>query len=144
MKYRCNGTMATTTFSLEELLAILIANGLLPAQRIARARVKGDAVHFVVKTGSFVLPYVPASLRFVSFGGGSAVFELAVLGGRLNKTVSWLNEALKQELPACVRLEFPNVLVDIDKTLAEKNIKGIRVEDIRFEAGRFVIVTSNT
>jgi len=136
--------MATITFSLEELLAILIANGLLPAQRIARARVRGDAVHFVVKTGSFVLPYVPASLRFVSFGDGTAVFELAVVSGRLNKALGWLNAVLKQELPACITFEPPRVFVDLDKALAEKNIKGIRVEDIRFEAGRFVIVTSNT
>ena len=136
--------MATITSSLEELLAILLANGLLPAQRIARTRVKADAVHFVVKTGSFVLPYVPASLRFVSFADGNAVFELAVVSGRLNKTIGWLNKALEQELPECVRLEPPNLIVDIDKTLARKNIKAIRVEDIRFEAGRFVIVTSNT
>ena len=136
--------MATIAFSLDELVGILLANGLLPAQRIARARVEGDAVHFVIKTGSFVLPYVPASLKFVSFGDGTAIFELAVVGGRLNKTVSWLNEVLKQELPPCVRLEPPKVLVDIEKTLAGKNIKGIRVDDIRFEGGRFVIVTSNT
>jgi hypothetical protein len=53
--------MAKITFDLEELLEIIVSNGLLPRQ-IARLRKKGDRIHFVIKTNTFILPFIPASL----------------------------------------------------------------------------------
>jgi len=132
--------MAKITFTLDELLKILISNELLPRQ-IIRARVKGQKVHFVIKTNSFVLPYIPASLRYVSFNNNNAIFELTIVSGHLNKAVGWLNQALKLKIPACMRLEYPNIFVDIDKLLEEKNIKGLRVKDIFFEKGQLTVVT---
>jgi hypothetical protein len=134
--------MAKITFSLEELLKILISNELLPRQ-IIRTKVKGQRVHFVIRTDSFILPYIPASLRYVSFDNNNAIFELSIVSGHLNKTVSWLNQALKLKIPACMKLEYPNISVDIDKLLEEKNIKGVQVKDIFLEDGQFAIITEN-
>ena len=132
--------MAKITFSLEELIRILISNELLPRQ-IIRARVKGQRVHFVIRTNTFFLPFIPASLRYVSFDNNNAIFELTIASGHLNKAVSRLNQALKLKLPPCMKLEYPNISVDIDKLLEEKNIKGVQVKDIFFENGEFAIVT---
>ena len=134
--------MAKVTFSLEELLKILISNELLPRQ-IIRARVKGQRVHFVIKTSAFILPFIPASLRYVGFDNNNAIFELTIVHGHLNKAVSWLNQALNLKIPACMKIEYPNISVDIEKLLEEKNIKSIRVKDISFANGQFTIVSEN-
>lgn len=132
--------MAKITFSLEELLKILISNELLPRQ-IIRAKVKGQRVHFIIRTDAFILPFIPASLRYISFDNNNAIFELTIASGHLDKAVSRLNQALKLKIPACMKLEYPNISVDIEKLLKEKNIKGIRVKNIFFENGDFTIVT---
>ncbi len=134
--------MAKITFSLEELLKILISNELLPRQ-IIRARVKGQRVHFVIRTNAFILPFIPASLRYISFDNNNAIFELTIASGHLNKAVSRLNQALKLKIPACMKLEYPNISVDIDRLLEEKNIRGVRVKDIFLKDGEFAIVTGN-
>ncbi len=134
--------MAKITFSLEELLKILISNELLPRQ-IIRARVKGQRVHFVIRTNAFILPFIPASLRYISFDNNNAIFELTIASGHLNKAVSRLNQALQLKIPACMKLEYPNISVDIDRLLKEKNIRGVQVKDIFFENGQFTIVTDN-
>jgi len=134
--------MAKITFSLEELLKILISNELLPHQ-IMRVRVKGQRVHFVIRTNAFILPFIPASLRYVSFDNNNAIFELTIVSGHQNKAVNGLNQALKLKIPACMKLEYPNFSIDIDKLLEEKNIRGVQVKDILFENDEFTIVTDN-
>jgi hypothetical protein len=134
--------MAKITFSIEEFLTILISNELLLRQ-IMRVRVKGQRVHFVIRTNSFILPYIPASLRYVSFDNNNAIFELTIVSSHLNKAVSWLNQALKLKIPACMKLEYPNIFVDVDRLLKERNIRGVQVKDIFFENGEFTIVTDN-
>ncbi len=132
--------MAKISFTLEELLEILASNQLLPAQ-ITRVKVQGDEVHFVIKTDAFILPYIPASLRYLSFNDNNALFELTIIAGRANEDVSWLNQALKLKLPAYMKLDYPNLFVDIDRILREKNIRGIQIEDISFQNGQFIVVT---
>jgi hypothetical protein len=134
--------MAKLTFSLGELLEVLISNELLPHQ-IMRARVKGEKIHFVIRTNSFILPFVPASLRYLSFDNNNAIFELTIVSGRLNKATSWLNQVLRFKIPAYMKLEYPNIFVDIDRVLKEKSIRGVRVKDIFFEDGQFTIVTGD-
>jgi len=132
--------MAKITFSLEELREILMSNGLLPRQ-IVRAKVKGERIHFVIRTDSFILPFIPASLRYLSFDGDTVTFELTIVSGRLDKAVSWLNQVLKLKIPAYATLDYPNISVDIHRVLREKNIRGIRVKSIFFEDGEFVVIT---
>ena len=134
--------MATITFSLEELVEILSANKLLPPE-IIRARVKGERVHFVIKTSSFVLPYIPASLRYLSFNDNKATFELTIVSSVVSKALSWLDQALKLKIPSYMILEYPNILIDVDKLLHEKKIRNVRVKDVIFEDGKFTIVTCN-
>ena len=134
--------MAKITFTLEELLEILISNKLLPPQ-IIRVKVKGDDIHFVIKTNAFILPFIPASLRYLSFDGSNALFELTIVPGQANKDMSWLSQELKLKMPAYMKLEYPNVFVGVDRMLKEKNIRSVQVQDISFQNGEFTIVTRN-
>jgi hypothetical protein len=52
-----------------------------------------------------------------------------------------LHKAWESKMPDFVKLDFPNVYVDIDRLLKEKNIRGIRVKDILFEDAQFTVVT---
>jgi len=134
--------MAKITFTLKELMEILISNKLLPKE-ILRPKVESERIHFVIRTNSFILPFIPASLRYLSFNDNNAMFELAIVSSRLNKGVSRLNQLFELKIPAYMKLEYPKLFVDVDKLLKEKNLKDIRVKDISFEAGEFTIVTFN-
>ena len=132
--------MAKITISLQELLNIVISNELLPRQ-VVRIRVKGEKIHFVIKTNAFILPFIPASLRYVGFDGSHALFKLTDVHGPVNKIMGWLHQALKLKMPTFMTLEYPQVSVDIDRLLKENNIRGIQVRDIVFKEGRFTITT---
>ena len=134
--------MAKITFSLEELTQILISNELLRGE-ILRPKVEGDRIHFVIKTNSFILPYIPASLGYLGFSDNLAIFELTIVSSYLNRAVSRLKQILQLKLPAYMKLEYPKIFVDLDKLLKEKNIKGIRVKDISLKDGEFTITTCN-
>ena len=134
--------MANITFTLEELLALLLSNNLLPSQ-IVRAQIKDDSFHFAVKTDAFILPFVPASLKFLNYENNIATFELTLVSGHFNKALGMFGGSFESKLPEYVKLELPNVLVDIEKLLEKKNIKGIRIKDVTFGTGRFSIITEN-
>ena len=132
--------MARIIFGFEELLEILVCNRLLPGS-IVRARVKGERIHFVIKTNSFILPFIPASVKYLRLEGSHIVFELAIVSNRANKAISWLNQMLEPKMPAYTKLEYPILSVDMDKLLAEKNIRGVRIKEIFFEDGEFTLIT---
>ena len=134
--------MAKLTFGLEELVKILISNELLP-RKITRIRVKNDEVHFVIKTQSCILPFIPASLKYLRFENNRAVFELTVISGRADKIISMFEQSIELKLPAYIKFEYPNIVIDIDKLFHEKNIKGVCVEDIFYEDGQLTIVTGS-
>ena len=134
--------MANINFTLEELLALLLSNNLLPPQ-IARPQIKDNSFHFAVKTDAFILPFVPASLKFLSYENNIARFELTLVSGHFNKALGMFGGSFESKLPEYVKLELPNVLVDIDKLLDKKNIKGVRIKDVTFESGKFSITTEN-
>lgn len=135
--------MAKITFSFEELVQIVISNKLLPAE-IIRVRVAGERIHFVIRTSSFIVPFVPASLRFLSFDGSNAIFELAIVSSRATRVASWLSQMFKIKPPTYVKLDYPKIFVDVDTLLKQKNIRGVRVKDILLEEGELTIVTCNT
>ncbi len=134
--------MAKITFTLKELMEILISNKLLPKE-ILRPKIEGERIHFVIRTNSFILPYIPASLRYLGFNDNNAMFELVIVSSHQNKGVSRLNQLFELKIPAYMKLEYPKLFVDVDKLLKEKNLKDVRVKDISFEAGEFTIVTCN-
>jgi len=134
--------MAKITFSIDELIHILISNELLRGE-ILRPKVEGERIHFVIKTNSYILPYIPASLGYLGFSDNQATFELTIVSSYLNRAVSRLKQILQLKLPVYMRLEYPKIFVDVDKLLKEKNIRGIRVKDISFKGGEFTITTCN-
>ena len=134
--------MARIIFSLEELKQILISNELLRGE-ILRLKVEGQRIHFVIRTNSFILPYIPASLGYLSFSDNQAIFELTIVSSHLNKAVSRIKQMLQLKLPAYMKLEYPKIFVDVEKLIKKKNIKGIRVKDIALEGGEFTITTCN-
>ena len=134
--------MAKITFSLEELTQVLISNELLRGE-ILRPKVEGDRIHFVIRTNTFILPYIPASLGYLDFSDNLAIFELTIVSSYLNKAVSRLKQMLQLKIPSYMRLEYPKIFVDVDKLLKEKNIRGVRVKDIYLKGGEFTITTCN-
>ena len=132
--------MATINFDLEELMQILISNELLRGE-ILRPKIEGERIHFVIKTNSFLLPYIPASLGYLSFSNNQAIFELTIVSSYLNKAISRLKQIIQLKLPAYMRLEYPKIFIEVDKLLEEKNIRGIRVKDVSFKNGEFTIIT---
>jgi hypothetical protein len=134
--------MAKLTFSLEELTKILVTNDLLQG-KISRLKADGERIHFVIKTNSFILPYIPASLGFLSFIDNQAIFELTIINNLLGRTVNQLKQMLQLKLPVYMKLEYPKIFIDVKKLLEEKNIRGIRVKDVSLKAGEFTITTSN-
>ena len=134
--------MAKISFNLEELIQILTSNELLRGE-ILRPKVEGDRIHFVIRTNSFILPYIPASLAYLSFSENQAIFELTIVSSYLNKAVSRLKQILQLKLPAYIKLEYPKFFVDMEKLLKEKSIRGIRVKDVSLENGEFTITTCN-
>ena len=134
--------MAKIIFSIEEMVRIVISNELLP-KNIVRVKVKGDRVHFYIKTQSFILPFIPASLRFLSFDNNNVTFELTVVSGQVNKAIGRFDQLLNFKIPEYMKLEYPNIVVDIDKLLQEKNIRGLRLKSVVFENGEFVVETDS-
>ncbi len=135
--------MAKIILSLEELVEILISNEILP-RNIARARVKDNEIHFVINTQSFILPFIPASLRYLNFENGNMVFELTLVNGQVNEIMNGFNQAFELKIPAYMKYEYPNIFIDVDKLFQKKNIRGVQVKDVFFENGEFTIVTGNT
>lgn len=134
--------MAKITCSLEELIQILVTNLLLRSE-ILRPKVEGDRIHFVIKTNSFILPYIPGSLGYSGFSNNQAIFNLTIVSSHLNKALGRLKQILQLKLPVYMRLEYPKIFVDVDRLLEEKNIKGIQVSDITLKDGVLTIITNN-
>ena len=134
--------MATITFTLEELTQMLISNEHLRV-KILRLKVDGEKIRFVIKTDSFILPYIPASLGFLSFSDNHAIFELTIISNHLNKAVSRLKQMLPFDLPEYIELDYPKIFVDVDKVLEEKNIKGVRVTDVALLGDELTVTTCN-
>jgi hypothetical protein len=132
--------MARIVFGLEELLEILVCNRLLPVA-IARVRAKGGRIHFVIKTDSFILPFIPASVKYLRLEGDHVMFEMAIAGSRVRRAVGSFNQMLEAEMPSWMQLEYPILSINVSKLLAKKNIRGIRLKEIFFEGGELSVIT---
>jgi hypothetical protein len=134
--------MAKIIFSPDELIKILMSNDLLP-QNIVRVKVKGDSVHFYIKTQTFILPFIPVSLRLLSFNGNNVTFELTVVSSQVSKTIGRFDQLLDFQMPEYMKLEYPNIVIDIEKLLHEKNIRGLRLRSVVFEDDKYIVETDS-
>jgi len=121
--------MAAITFTLEELLEILKSNNLLHKQ-IILSEVKNNCMEFVIDTKMFMLPAIPVSLKFVNYDNNMAFFELSLGNGQFNQALGMIGNNLQSKLPEYVKLELPNVLIDIPTLLEHRKVKGIQVREI--------------
>ena len=134
--------MATIAFTLEELIEILKSNNLLHKQ-IVRAEVKNNCIEFVVDTKMFMLPAIPVSLKYVSYANNTATFEVSLGNSQFNQAMGMIGNSYQSKLPYFVKLDLPNIQIDIEQLLAHKNIKGIRVKEITQETNQLSIVIEN-
>lgn len=134
--------MAKITFTVEELVGILASNKISPVE-ITHPKVEGETIHFIIRTGLFILPFVPVKLRYLNFEDGRACFELVIVSGHLDKLMEQFEGSFTPKLPAYIQLEYPKICVGIARLLEENNIRGVRVSDISFEQGGFTIETCN-
>jgi len=132
--------MAKLTFTLNELLELVLANGKLPEQ-LSDVRAEGSGICFTIKIPAFLLPSMPASIKFKEFDNGKAVLEAEILNEQINNTIGKFSGMLGNKLPSFISLEYPQIYVNIDKMLIEKNIKGFTIQDVAFEDGEFTIIT---
>jgi hypothetical protein len=124
----------------EELGHILISNKLLPKE-ILHPKFEGDRIRFAVKTNLPFVQFIPVSLKYLSFNDKNAIFELTVVNSGFSKIISQLNLFSKIDVPASVKLDFPRVFVDVNELLKEMNIKGIQLDDVIFDDGKFTLMT---
>ncbi|MBN1973276.1 MAG: hypothetical protein JW787_06530 [Sedimentisphaerales bacterium] len=132
--------MAAITFTLEEILQILKSNNRLPEQ-IVRSEVKNDCIEFTVDTKMFLLPVIPVSLKYISYENNIATFELSIVGSHFNKALSMVGNSYQSKLPEYVKLDLPNVLIDLQKLFEHRKIKGIHVKEIIQNNSNFTIIT---
>jgi|WetSurMetagenome_2_1015567.scaffolds.fasta_scaffold82544_4 hypothetical protein len=132
--------MATLTFSLEELLDILKLNNLLPKQ-IAKSEVKDNNLNFTIQTENFLLPMLPVTLKFKNYSNNTATFELNLVSSHFNKALGMFGNSYQSKMPDYVKLDLPEIHIDIEKILEHKKINGIRVKDIHQKDDLFSIIT---
>ncbi len=132
--------MAAIIFTLEELLGILKSNNLLPEQ-IVRSGVKDNCIELVVDTKMFMLPVVPVTLKYLSYENNLATFELSLGNPQFNKFLGMFGNSYQSKLPEYVKLELPNILIDIPTLLEHRNIKGICVKEITQTDNQLTIIT---
>ena len=134
--------MAKITFCQTELIEILISNAILP-KVILRPKVEGEEIHFVVNANLPFLQFIPLSLKYLNYTDDNAIFEIKVMNNGLSKMISRFNLLAKFDVPAFIKIDFPNIYINVNQFLKEKNFGGIFLKDILFKSGEFTIVTCN-
>ncbi|HUW18193.1 MAG TPA: hypothetical protein VMW16_02730 [Sedimentisphaerales bacterium] len=132
--------MATITFSIGELMSILDSDDLLP-ERITGFDIEDNKVWFRLNTGWPVPETIRVAVEYVDFENGTAILELStnLLIDTFGRLIDRLLKSL--DLPDYVsRVEYSKVYIDINNLLGEK-VKGIRIENIILENGKFFVTT---
>ncbi|MHC4258992.1 MAG: hypothetical protein ACYSTF_01070 [Planctomycetota bacterium] len=143
--------MTKIVLSVEEIREILLSNDWIRIPPyIKNLRVGADAISLIVEIGKTGIPLMPSvpllipiSARFVRFDNPVAIFEITNKGRLTKGIVDLLIPIFKDKMPEYVEVDYPNIHVDVSKLLVEKNIKGVQVEEIVFDDGKFTVVTGN-
>ncbi|MHC4387862.1 MAG: hypothetical protein ACYSX1_04560 [Planctomycetota bacterium] len=143
--------MAKIMFSLEEIREIMLSNDWVRIPPYIRnLRIGGDDISLIVELGKTSIPLipfvpllVPISARFVRFDNPVAIFEITNKARLTKGIVDLLSPIFKDKMPEYVEVDYPHIHVDVNKLLLEKNVKGVRVEEIVFDEGKFTVGTGN-
>src|SRR5512147_658508 len=109
--------MAQIILSGEELVCILRANGLLPAQ-VAEVKTAGEEIRLKVKTPWPLLKSVRVTVRLTGFENGHAILQLVT--NRLMDAFDWLVDRMLASLALQdhgARWEYPRLYVDVNQLL---------------------------
>ncbi len=132
--------MAQIVLSGEELVGILQANGLIPAQ-VTGIEVDGEEIRLKVKTSWPLLKSLRVGVRFEGFDGEHAVFQLVT--NRLIDTFDWLVDKMLESFPLADwggRWDYPRLYIDVNR-LIEERIRGVQVTEMTHFDGQFCITT---
>ncbi|MCK4311942.1 MAG: hypothetical protein KAW88_04330, partial [Candidatus Cloacimonetes bacterium] len=114
----------------------IVANNLMPEQ-ISEIDIQGDTISFQYKTGKIVPAKIEASVNFEEFDKGLMIFGIQT---------SWLADKLLRimSLPQSnyIQIDYPNVIFYMQRFFNDK-LKGVQIEDIKFQKGEFTITTYN-
>ncbi len=132
--------MAQIVLSGEELVRILRANGLLPAQ-VAEVETAGEEIRLKVKTPWPLLKSVRVAVRFAGFEDGQVVLQLVT--NRLLDAFDWLVDRMLAALALQDhggRWEYPRLYVDVNQLL-RRQLRGVEITNMAFQDGCFQIRT---
>ncbi len=123
--------MALLTFTVDEALAVLRANGLLPGA-VRDMRGDGDGLKVIV-SGGIVVRVRPEScaggVLKLAIGSDSWAFKMA---DALGKVEEMIDEAIR-DFPF-VRREGKSLFIDLDEAL-QGRVKGLRVKEFALADG---------
>ena len=128
--------MAKIIVSVAEIINTIVANNQMPEQ-ISEIDIQGDSISFQYKTGMLVPAKIEASVNFEEFDKGLMIFGIQT---------SWLADKLLRimSLPQSnyIQIDYPNVIFYMQRFFNDK-LKGVQIEDIKFQKGEFTITTYN-
>jgi len=134
--------MAQVVLSGEELVGILRANGLMPAQ-VAAVETAGEEVRLKVRTPWPIVKSIRVAVRFAGFEKGEVVLQLVT--NRLLDTFDWVVDRMLAGLELQDhggRWEYPRLYVNVNQLL-RRQVRGVEITQMAFRDGCFQITTSS-
>lgn len=135
--------MAKMIFTLEEVKDILLSNNRIP-HYITDLRTEGAVVSLKIETGFPIKKSISPIVEYISFDYGVVTLKMTVKylkGKRLEKVANWLIHKFQKEMPAFIKLDYPNIYVDVEMLLTDNNFNWVKVESVVFESDSFVVTT---
>ena len=135
-------SMAQIILSGEELVCILVANGLVPDE-VADVTAEEDQIRIKVRTPWPVLKSIRVGMRFAGFEQGEAILQ--VVTNRVIDRFDWLVDKMLASFPLaehCARWEYPKLYLDVN-TLLHRQVRGVEIANIVFEEGQYRIATAH-
>lgn len=135
--------MGQIILSGDELVCILIANGLLP-EEVIDVELAQDEIKLRIKTPWPVFKSLRVGLRFVGFEQGQVVLQLVT--NRLIDQFDWLVDKVLAGFPLAehgARWEYPKLHVDVNPLL-RRQVRGAEITNIAFAEGEFRITTNHS
>ena len=132
--------MAQIVLSGDELVGILQANGLIPAQ-VTEIEADGEEIKLKVKTSWPLLKSLRVGVRFEGFDGEHAILQLVT--NRLIDTFEWLVDKMLESFPLADcggRWEYPRLYIDVNRMIEER-VRGVQVAEMTYFDGQFCITT---